>query len=936
MFNDGAPYTDRELLSHKDAQIGFIRRLALPILGLILITLIYQLLARLSMDQFWLNVINANYDPFRSSLVTKSARDGLPAYVIDRVEDYVGYLRRGRQVEAININISFEDWTDIRARRDMALKAGRLGEQQYHKVTIDWRGEKLRAKIRLKGIGSDHRDHEDKWSFAVALRGDDFLLGMDRFSIHHPKTRAFQAECLYSDLLHDYELLGSRCMFIDVSINGSSIGVMTLTERLGVNLLEMQGRKEGNLFGLTYEDMWEDLGRAARYAHRIADGKSKDEFQIHTSAHALNRLLTPLQVYNSNALQEDAALASQYASAIGLWRGMLDGALQPSEVFEVKSAASVIALTFLMGDFHALQVHNIKFYFNPIIQKFELLPTDVAMVGHPSGGGKLPAQSTYLLSVLRILASDVEIYRELLRQLRIFGAQLNEEDSPFGVSFGERDSAYLDALRPEFPLLPPANPDWLRFRLDKFFDDLQQATFFTLMPSLTTTSLFNSHPKYDLGNSVFASFHGTSTGLNLHVTNRYSTPLKILSYRLSYTDLDGVPREASASVNMDLPATLHGITERGSRVAGEIEIPIPVEHKEAHVDRLAVSVALTNGASQHIIEASYYPEKKSSHPLSPNDLAQILRQYPFFRVDSDNKTLVVPEGNWSITEFLKFPAGYRLVIKSGAEIVFSADAGIILRGPLLIQGEPQKKVLLAGRGNERWRGITVLHANQWGLEGGSEVEHATISGTTNSNFDSWSVTGGLTFYKSDVSLSDTTIENTIAEDALNIVHSNFSLSDVTIRDTLSDAFDGDFSKGRIEESTFTRIGGDAIDFSGSVVEVTNSRFITIADKAVSVGEQSYLTGDVLEIIGAATGIVSKDGSSTEINGVTFTETKYYDAMAYVKKPQYGSADLIIENTASVRPLEAVAQKKSSLVLNGEAIRATKLDVDALYDGYMAK
>ena len=72
-----------------------------------------------------------------------------------------------------------------------------------------------------------------------------------------------------------------------------------------------------------------------------------------------------------------------------------------------------------------------------------------------------------------------------------------------------------------------------------------------------------------------------------------------------------------------------------------------------------------------------------------------------------------------------------------------------------------------------------------------------------------------------------------------------------------------------------------------------------------------------------TGIVSKDGSQTQVDGVTFGETQYYEVMAYTKKPQYGSATLVVDNALGDRQLRSVAQKKSILSLNGEKIPTKK-------------
>ena len=77
-----------------------------------------------------------------------------------------------------------------------------------------------------------------------------------------------------------------------------------------------------------------------------------------------------------------------------------------------------------------------------------------------------------------------------------------------------------------------------------------------------------------------------------------------------------------------------------------------------------------------------------------------------------------------------------------------------------------------------------------------------------------SLTGGVTFYKTNVELKNVNFLGSSAEDALNIVHSNYRLENVLITNCNSDAFDSDFSTGKISHSKFKNIKGDALDFSG--------------------------------------------------------------------------------------------------------------------------
>ena len=62
------------------------------------------------------------------------------------------------------------------------------------------------------------------------------------------------------------------------------------------------------------------------------------------------------------------------------------------------------------------------------------------------------------------------------------------------------------------------------------------------------------------------------------------------------------------------------------------------------------------------------------------------------------------------------------------------------------------------------------------------------------------------------------------------------IQDSSFTGSPSDSLDGDFCDGRIERSSFHNIGGDAVDFSGSQVELLDVRMSRVKDKAVSAGE----------------------------------------------------------------------------------------------------
>jgi len=174
-----------------------------------------------------------------------------------------------------------------------------------------------------------------------------------------------------------------------------------------------------------------------------------------------------------------------------------------------------------------------------------------------------------------------------------------------------------------------------------------------------------------------------------------------------------------------------------------------------------------------------------------------------------------------------------------------------------------------------------------------------------------------------------------SEDALNITRSKFELKNVTIKNTASDGFDSDFSSGIMENSRFENIGsqsgGDGVDVSGSEVTLTNTYFKNISDKGISVGERSNLKANNIDLKKANIGAASKDGSLLFISDSKFLEIRKAGLMAYIKKPEYSSPEIIAENII-IESMgdKIVSQKGSKVTIDGTETSPVDLNVKKLY------
>ena len=224
----------------------------------------------------------------------------------------------------------------------------------------------------------------------------------------------------------------------------------------------------------------------------------------------------------------------------------------------------------------------------------------------------------------------------------------------------------------------------------------------------------------------------------------------------------------------------------------------------------------------------------------------------------------------------------------------------------------------------KWRGIYVLQA-----DGLSVLHHVDISGTRAFIDGALMLTGGVTFYESPVSMDHVSFRASMAEDALNIVQSHFSISNTLFENSVSDAFDSDFSSGTIASTSFVNIGGDGLDGSGSTIAGFDLKFVNVTDKAVSAGEASEIDLSDIQVRRTGSAVVSKDGSRLSASNLSVEDIVLFAGMAYVKKPEYGPAVLIVTGS-DLQKQDFLNQQGNRLVLDGKELAGIELDVDALY------
>lgn len=867
------------------------------------------------------------------------------------------------KVEKININIKFSDLKKLNAQRDSAIRRGVfMNEEQgeYVNATFDFRSNKYKAQIRLKGKTGDHWDDAKKMSLRVKIKNGN-LEGLTRFSLQHPKTRNYFYSSLIGHLAEAMGVVYPKSFYVDAMINGEPIGIMQIEEHFDRHTAANHSLREGFFF----KQAGIDFGG---YSPGTMEGRIVG-----------NTLFYPLESIGRTNDKLYEKNKSDYVLANSLFRSFSTGDLPANEVFDLDNVARALALVSLFNAGHSLVPGNMYMYFNSVTKKFEMIPCEYDA-----------AATAYDFMMISNIGNPdyvvwLEIFKKIIdvQEFQILFKKHSKEITDYLVEHTESIQNIIDSdyalLRTEFSLLPALSLTRIIADQKKKADLIARDGFFgKTQPEVYRKDVKAKIPGINFGKPVpladqFVVLMGEgSKGHRLEFINKLTEPRVVnefvtgvnckLKLSKELVSLDQAGCESLIAHGMTLrPATRVVSTDDLLFLAKPVRQALqPVEIPNAKAgDKLTLFLRTNEAEQLYLASELYYSDARppqfpgesgfriypaypfvDHHPLQESAISEILAGAPYLDYDSAAKTIRVRKGNWTVDRFIIPPVGVGLSIPAGTHLAFTEEAGVVLQGSLKIKGDKEARVVLDAENPAKgWRGLTVLKANAYGSEGGkSFVELTDIKNTNFAMHGAWGLTGGTTFYESDVLISDTAFVDSQAEDALNIVRSKFEIIRASFEGSRSDAFDADFAKGAIEQSRFSHIGGDGIDFSGSTISAADSSFDHIHDKAISVGENTHFTGERLTVSYTTTGVACKDGSHATIRDSRFDHMAHSTLMAYIKKPAFGGATLIASNLAyEDGDFAIVAQKKSSIMLDGRKIPRSSFDVEKLYkEGYMKK
>lgn len=301
----------------------------------------------------------------------------------------------------------------------------------------------------------------------------------------------------------------------------------------------------------------------------------------------------------------------------------------------------------------------------------------------------------------------------------------------------------------------------------------------------------------------------------------------------------------------------------------------------------------------------------------------------YFKYSNDSNSIFLKKKNTTLGKKIIIPKGLKVVLKAGETIDLISSSSILSYSAFNINGEIDKMVKVTSS-DSTGEGIHILQnkdstkinyldfSNQFSLYDTLKYNHQSLP-------------SAFTVYGGKVTINNSDFKDLKSEDAVNLFRCKFKIGNIKIENTFSDAFDADFCTGFMKNCNFINCGNDGVDISGGRLEISESKFLNIKDKAISAGEESKLKASKCMIQNSSMGIISKDLSVVESieNKLLDCEIGY---CAFQKKGEFGPAEIFSTSDEITNCLSNnLIEYNSNLTFDGEKIRVFQNNViDYLY------
>lgn len=860
----------------------------------ILVSIIFIIFGLLSTTSFisgaWLQKTGKLQN--MKSVVKGFMQDDLPEYPLIPLRTVAGMFEK---VPHLEINIKHKNYESLAKMRKTALENVLNKQFEYVPATVVYENKENRCKIRLKGERNIHYMDERQWSFRVSMKGDERFQGLKKFFLQKPRTRNYIYEWLYHKMLKEEGLVALKYDFIKVTLNGMDLGLYVIEEYARKELIEGSRHREGPVIEM-------DENYRENYTYHDRD----EFFSLPITPFEMSKWIVP---ENKDLLE----------LAVNKLEGFRRKEFSISETFELKVLAKFFAVTDLLNMHHGSIWKSMRFYCNPVTAKLQPIGFD----GH---------YGAYIDWHMFLTAEFAHNDTGVAKATHAFSGEW------YKLLFGKNKGNEQFIEEYVHQLIRLSKPSYLNQFIKR-----NQTEINRILNLIYADSLPLKDYGLNFGPELFVFNKDLLYRAQEYIMSRISPPSSVKlvrSYVLNDSDNKLLLNISNIHV---LPIEISGIVNtKGQSIfnVNDDKYIFP-SLKSKHKEFNEVKFQLQNNANLNeykldelilefkiigtdkIFKSQILPWNNKNTSVNFSTVSfqdKPLEDLPFVIHDKSNKTIYFKKGSWTLNKSISIPEGLNVIIENGFQLNLSENAFLLSRSPINAMGTSEDPIIIQSF-DSTGGGIFIMKT-----KGQSLLNHVYFQNLSNPQQGGWKLTGAVTFYEADVHMENCIFEKNRSEDALNIIRSNFNAISCLFKATKSDAFDSDFSSGKLWGVSFIDCGNDGFDASGSNIELRDIIVYNCGDKGVSGGEESKLSINNLSVKNSNIGIASKDGSYILAQNIKIDSCNY-GITAFQKKPEYSPSkiDILSIESSNVQDLYLL-EKKSIVHLDGVLLNNNQTNI----------
>lgn len=271
-----------------------------------------------------------------------------------------------------------------------------------------------------------------------------------------------------------------------------------------------------------------------------------------------------------------------------------------------------------------------------------------------------------------------------------------------------------------------------------------------------------------------------------------------------------------------------------------------------------------------------------------------LERHPFF-VRHAEQEILLPAGDYQISETIIVPKNTLLTIQAGAHLKFAPNVSLLSYSPVQIIGTPEQPITFSSANPPEPWGVFGIIGH--GDIAKSRVEYALFEHGGEAYINGIFMSGMLAAHYADIDIQNCKFQFAHGDDGLNVKYGQGTLSNSYFYQNDFDAVDFDFNLGNISDNYLLENGNDGLDLGGVTSVFVARNFIDHSgDKGISMGEHAEDITIVNNLImNSVIGIAVKDLSEPRIINNTILNNQQGIA-AYQKKEVFGGGFPTVKNT----------------------------------------